>query len=101
MIAVSWALGSARAFPFPFVLVFDMGDGLPSDVGGEGDGVRGVPNRNCGVVFVEDDTTRDGDDNDSSARSRCEACWEDVAVVNGLPKGSSWDALGSGTVLDI
>ena len=44
-ITASWALGCARAFPFPFVLVFDIGDGLPSDVGGEGEGVRGVPNR--------------------------------------------------------
>ena len=46
------------------------GDGLPSDVGGEGDSVRGVPNRNCGVVFVEDDMTRDGDDNTLSVCNR-------------------------------
>jgi hypothetical protein len=71
---VSLALGYARAFPFPFVIVFDIGDGLPSDVGGEGEGVRGVPNKKCGVVFVEEDTTRDGDDNDSSVGNRCEVC---------------------------
>ena len=46
------------------------GDGLPSDVGGEGDGVRGILNRNCGVVFVEDDMTRDGDDNTLSVCNR-------------------------------
>ena len=44
-ITASWALVCARAFPFPFVLVFDIGEGLPSDVGGDGEGVRGVPNR--------------------------------------------------------
>jgi len=77
-------------------------DGLPSDVGGEGDGVRGVPNRKWGVVFVEDDTKRDGDDNDSSARKRDEACWEDGSVVSGLPKGSSgYASLGSGMAVDI
>ena len=53
-------------------------------------------------MFVEDDTKRDGDDNDSSARNRHGADWEDVSVVNGLPKGSSRNAsLGSDTVLDI
>lgn len=79
--AASSAWGGARALPFPFafavVVVFGIGEGLPSDVGGVGwlvDCEPGVPNRNCGVVFVEDETSRDGDDNESSARNSCNAC---------------------------
>ena len=53
-------------------------------------------------MFVEDDTKRDGDDNETSAGNRYEACWEDASVVSGLPKGSSGGAsLGSDAVLDI
>jgi hypothetical protein len=40
-------------------------------------------------VFVEDDTERDGDDNNLLAQNQRGACWEDVSVVNGLPMGSS------------
>ena len=44
-ITASWALVCSHAFPFPFVLVFDIGDGLSSNVGGEADGIHRVPNR--------------------------------------------------------
>jgi len=47
---------------------------LPSDVGGVGDGACGVPNKNCGVVLVEDDMPRDGDDNDLFAPDWCDVC---------------------------
>src|SRR5258708_5406054 len=65
-----------------------MGDGFPSEVGGVGDGACGVPNTNCGVVFVEDDALSGGDDSNASVRDRCEARCEEAWVVSGLPKGS-------------
>jgi hypothetical protein len=74
-----------------------MGDGFPSEVGGVGDGACGVPNTNCGVVFVEEDALSGGDDGSSSGRDRCEARCEEAWVVSGLPKGSTEDvSLGLG-----
>lgn len=76
----SRASEGARVFPlaFPFVFVFGIGDGFPSEVGGVGDGTCGVPNTNCGVVFVEEDALSGGDDGKSSGRDRCEAGCEEA-----------------------